>query len=140
MKDTDIIKALECCRNAERENASKHCLDCPAAQWDIPLESEETDCIDSLLTRTLHLVARQKAEIERLQGFADNMEYCANHALDDLEKEKAEAIKEFAERLKGKIHDSIYRYWNDRCGGYYLAEDVDVDIDVLVDEMVGERE
>lgn len=45
----------------------------------------------------------QNAEIERLEGFAANMEYCANHALDDLEKEKAEAIKEFKKKLWAKL-------------------------------------
>ena len=72
------------------------------------------------------------SEIERLQGFADNMEYCANHALDDLEKEKAEAIKEFAERLKEKAFpdDSI------SCEMVVYAEN----IDNLVKEMAGERE
>lgn len=44
-------------------------------------------------------------------------------------------VKEFAERLKHTIHQSVYQYWNTPDGGYYLAEDVDDDIDTLVEEM-----
>ena len=53
---------------------------------------------------------------------------------------RVEAIKEFAERLKHTIHQSVYQYWNTPDGGYYLAEDVDDDIDSLVEEMTERKD
>lgn len=63
--------------------------------------------------------------------------------LEDYEQFKRsieiEAIKEFAEMLKKKISDSVYNYWNTNDCGYYLAEDVDGDIDNLVSEMTEQK-
>lgn len=47
-------------------------------------------------------------------------------------------IKEFAERLKENITKSIDNYWNNNANGYYLAEDVLDEIDILVKEMIGD--
>jgi hypothetical protein len=45
-----------------------------------------------------------------------------------------DAIKHFSEDLKKNIDDSINEYWNGDGGGYYLAEDVKPDIDILVSD------
>lgn len=45
-----------------------------------------------------------------------------------------DAIQSFSEDLKKNIDDSINEYWNGDGGGYYLAEDVKSDIDVLVSD------
>ena len=45
-----------------------------------------------------------------------------------------DAIKHFSEDLKKNIDDSINEYWNGDGGGYYLAEDVKSDIDILVSD------
>lgn len=47
-------------------------------------------------------------------------------------------IDEFVRRLKDKIHDSVYQYWNFGSGGYYLAEDCDDDIDCIAEELKSE--
>lgn len=48
---------------------------------------------------------------------------------------KTEAIKEFADKLKNKIQKSIDLYMNNCSNGYFLAEDVPLEIDCLVEEM-----
>lgn len=77
MTDNDVIRALECCSNAEP------CANCPYQK-----QCDETD----LAEIALNLISRQKAEIERLKkGWrADVIETA---------ELKAEAVKEFAERL-----------------------------------------
>lgn len=116
-KKKELIAAFKCC-------AKLDCLSCPFIR--------DFESCDRLEESILDFINCQNAEIERLEGFADNMEYCANHALDDLEKEKAEAIKEFAERLKEKAFpdDSI------SCEMVVYVEN----IDNLVKEMVGEHD
>ena len=83
MTDNDIIKALECC----------------GAGWDgcepCPLCNYDGDCLESIVGDILNLITRQKAEIERLKATVDSFT-----DIGKLYSEiKAEAIKEFAERL-----------------------------------------
>ncbi len=97
MTDNEIIKALECC--------SKNPNDSVCYESKCPLFGQK--CIDVLPKNALSLINRQKTEIKSLQerdvilrGTVD----CQKAKIDELEsndyKLKAEAIKEFAERLK----------------------------------------
>jgi hypothetical protein len=106
MTDNEIVKALEYCG----------CAECMAI---------------------IDLINRQKAEIERLRK--DNEYILMQHRFqrrpggdcwnDVIEKAKAEAIKEFAERLKEKA-------WN---GMWEIIAHVDVDdIDRIAKEMTEE--
>ncbi len=70
------------------------------------------------------LINRQKAEIEEYQKHIDNDIIYVNRV-------KAEAYKEFAEKLKGKIDLSVFG-----SRGYAISIN---DIDNLVKEMVGEN-
>jgi hypothetical protein len=93
MIDNDIIKALECCIK------SSHFGEC--FENKCPMVSEEgcsgwTD--DKLLKDALDLINRQKAEIERLQKA-----YLMYEETSGLKKARAEAITEFAERLKLRL-------------------------------------
>lgn len=45
-------------------------------------------------------------------------------------------VRQMQKKLKEKIHKSVYQYWNENDGGYYLAEDVDDDIDQIAEEMI----
>ena len=72
-------------------------------------------------------INRQKAEIERLKGWQDLLK-AEKHSLI-----KAEAIKEFAERLKNKL-TACSKTIDGECE--YLI--CDYDIDNLVKEMVGD--
>ena len=82
MTDNEIIKALECCANGK-------CFECGFFDE----ASEEEPCQDVATRNALSLINRQKAEIERLN----------NHIADVGKKVKADAVKEFAERLKAKF-------------------------------------
>ena len=104
MTDNEFIKALECCAKGD-------CSMCP-------LNYGSPTCIKTLVTNALDLINRQKAEIERLREYEEirpigcpncsrgnfsNSKYCS-HCGTQLQGKKndirAEAIKEFAERLK----------------------------------------
>lgn len=114
MTDNEIIKALECCTN----EGFQDCENCP-------LNKPHQPCKKTLLPQiTLNLVNRQKAEIERLEGWQDLLK-AEKHSLI-----KAEAVKEFAERLK-KMHR------NNKTSVVSLVTVFD-NINNLVKEMVGE--
>ena len=113
MKDSDIIKALECCLEL-------NCKECPC--W-----AEEVDacCYGINEDVLLDLIKRQQAEIEKLRGW-ENLLKAEKHSLI-----KAEAIKEFTKRLKKEAHEY-------ECRQGYLICAVEVeDIDDLIKEMVG---
>ncbi len=109
MTDNDIIKALDICGHLES------CADCQFGD----LEGIDK-CMHTLYLNALDLIKRQKAHIEtmesnlkfvrgtatrlideneRLTKAIDNYEAC----LVSVEKIKANAIKEFAERLKAYL-------------------------------------
>ena len=122
MTDNEIIKALECCLDYS-------CLICPCEKGASIL------CIDDLHQYALDLINRQKAEIERLEEAIGQRE-ADIEMFTDIGKMyselKAEAIKEFAERLKDETFKINY------CGSVYNVVDID-DIVNLVKEMVGEK-
>lgn len=135
MTDNEIIKALECCTDESYEN----CSECPYS----------TDTLSckrlKLLEDSLDLINRQKAEIERLKSANDEKfrqwdmlaektkQHYANLYEEAKDILKAEAYKEFAERLneKAQIADCFDSY-NMVVGTYF--------IDSLLKEMVGEEE
>ena len=100
------------------------------------------------LQSALDIITRQKAEIERLKEHLKEVCSCY-HRMESLynlkckeldisdrllERNKSEAIKEFAERLKEK---SFYCARTDGKDNFMVLE---MDIDNIVKEMVGERE
>lgn len=111
LEDNEIIKALDCCQKED-------CCGCSYFH--------KEECTNFLTKDALNLINRQKAEIERLE----NLERNVYETVDELRnKIKAEAVKEFAERLKEKERPA-----------FPLAMVIDVyEIDNLVKEMVGEN-
>lgn len=104
MTDNEIIKALEYCNTDVRENT------CPKCAF-----YKKHRCSTLMLNAVSDLLNRQKAEIERLKAENKSIRYCYeqekfyNDTLaESCEKNckhfnmttRAEAIKEFAERLK----------------------------------------
>ena len=93
MNDNDIIKALEC-HIGKDKGRCKHCA----------FTVEGCDCLSTLHFALSDLINRQKAEIERLQAEYNDLvlsELELNKPfMDFVNKEKSEAIKEFAERVK----------------------------------------
>lgn len=120
MKPEEIKKALECCAKAKtNEDCQK--LKCPffdnAIQMCGVVNSEQV-----LLANTLDLINQYEAEIEKLEKETKNF-----GLIGKLYSEiKAEAIKEFAERLKE-------RYWQE--DGCWLNYEICDDIDNLLKEM-----
>ena len=139
MTDNEIIKALELCGT----NDHCHTLNCPFGRK----ESWDNPCQSIAIKYALDLITHQKAEIERLEREVNNLESTQEippeekyfidtkaakliALLEDVNKStdiiKAEAVKEFAERLK--------RTDLALCGTV-IWDDF---IDNLVKEMVGE--
>ena len=111
MTANEIIKAFRCCYLNEDE-----CEDCPCFK-----DGYCTDVGDvfNIVKQILDLINRQKAEIERL--------------LQKLQQPQADAIKEFAEKLKEEKY-----YGSDAIGYGTWAVEV-ADIDNLVKEMTGDN-
>ena len=82
MTTEELVKALECCKH-NAGNCPDHC----------PLRYD-VECTNTIASNALDLINRQKAEIEELREivFMDRTEA--------IKRLKAEAVKEFAERLK----------------------------------------
>ena len=88
LTDSEIVKALECCVNWKKEG---DCAKCPAYE-------RPSFCIKEVRTRSLDLINRLQAENESKQATIDSFT-----DIGKLYSEiKAEAYKEFAERLKEK--------------------------------------
>lgn len=95
-----------------------------------------TSSVSKTLKSTLDLITRQQAEIERLKTenshYAELEQGCYVTGVKNI---KAEAYKEFAERLKTEYAKGMS--WFKKKESYY----VDVgDIDNLVKEMVGDSD
>lgn len=87
-------------------------------------------------------IARQQREIEQWKEEANKYQNLWCTAVDDIEKVKAKAAKDFAERLKENISDDCHIVSNEGeyVGVGYDCTDVIHCIDNLVKEMVGEKE
>ena len=119
MTDNEIIKALELCIRGDKGDCSL----CPMKDDDC--------CKYDILTESLDLIIRKKAEIERLHIEAEYWEAEAKEARADIDQAVAEAIKEFAERLKR----TPFRGLIDGGIGFVIHKD----IDNLVKEMTEEQ-
>ena len=108
MTDNEIIKALECCINGK-------CSECPLRAM---------ACSEKVAMAFANdLINRQKAEIERLEKHTEMY-----HEL------RAEAVKEFAEKVKQKTLAMVFS------PDVLSFEDYCECIDNLVKEMVGDTE
>ena len=133
MTDNEIIKALECCQVAETIS------DCDGMECPCLCDGEcmlycrsKRDGTDGILAElckeALSLINRQKKKIELLN--LENLQMIAS-----IKHLKAEAIKEFAERLEKKL----FPYGMPDNGNYGInAKAVKVALDKVVKEMVGE--
>ena len=102
MTEKEIIKGLACCSNASWSS----CHDCPCRE-----KQFQNHCAFTLSGDALDLIKRQQAEIEELEAEIDKQyEQAEADILGNLpqggaschwciDKHKAYAIKEFAERL-----------------------------------------
>ena len=122
MTDNEIIKALEC-----HKNETNSCIVCPYSY-------SMRGCSLTMASDALDLINRQKAEIERLQEVTENLQYEYDLMRQEKAVVEAEAIKEFAERLKDYyIKDKRYKRPHASTMIIFLFDL----IDKLVKEMVG---
>ena len=119
MTDKEIIQALQMCHLQGVTSECKGCFyrECPDG------------CIENMQKDALDLIKQQQAEIEKLQIRLRK----ERHQFADLSKMyseiRAEAIKEFAERLKEHLKGN---------GGLYCVTTMNAKFDNLVKEMVGD--
>ena len=93
LTDAEIIKALECCGNI----VDSTCKGC------VYHETYNASCVVRLMRDALDLINRQKAEIESLKHRKTELQIRNQ----ELQHEKSEAIKEFAEIIKGVVECDI---------------------------------
>ena len=132
--EEEIIKALGICVDkATKLICRDTCKDCPY--------HHDLLCMFSVKSDALNLIRKQQAEIERLKcetgkllpkncPYAMQME--VSNKLETIIR--AEAVKEFAERLKEMKYESIE--WAHGEHPYVVEES---DIDNLVEEMAGDK-
>lgn len=137
MNDNDIIKALNhCCGNDKHDDK---CTEEKCYQVVLP-EMRDGDlrwCRQWLIKDALDLIKRQQAEIERLKEenkhhiktVAENERRALDVTLEEIEKARAEAIKEFAKEFRSH-YDDYEDYEN------IYAHHIRDDIDFLVEEMI----
>ena len=138
MTDNEIVKALECCADL-----SSDCDNCAYRTNDYT-----NDCIVIMSKDALDLIKRQKAEINkltyqvnRLKKYDEERDIRLHARL--TANARAEAIKEFAERLHCHCESIINEPWNEKvypnswACAYQEFEDV---VDNLVKEMVGDTQ
>ena len=94
MTDNEIIKALERCSSKEYDA----CCGCPYA-----VEFSCGECTAENAKDVVDIINRQKAEIERLKAEVDKVNHDYILLCSDVAENRAEAIKDFAERLKAKF-------------------------------------
>lgn len=123
MNDTEIIKALECCKVARLKQDCLN-LNCPfATEYGCNTNDEE------LRNVALDLIVRQSAEIERLRTVVEETETVYYAQIDKVRRVRKETIQEMIARLKG-ITDISYAAYGE--SAYRVFEH---DLNVLLDEM-----
>lgn len=128
MTDNDIIKALECCCK------NNNCEGCP-----LDFLTFSSQCASELAIKSLDLITRQQAEIERLNALVKTKNKLIERLDQSISYAYDRAIKEFAERLKEHINNchSISDEGEYVCYDCACANVTNC-IDNLVKEMVGE--
>ena len=119
MTDNEIMQALKCLCGDEIP-----CKDCA-------YKSDAFACRRMTAIDALELIRRQQKEIERLKIEKQSLRSAAVSYKIHYNKARAEAIKEFAERLKDNLQ------WDSGYDDKFAFEN---DIDVLVKEMAGDAE
>ena len=139
MTDEQIVKALERCGNIGL------CRDCPYYHFN---SKRGLGCHNNLMLDALDLIKRQQAEIEELKKVGnkidslglvatliDQRERLARAKNEWERKVRAEAVREFAERLTDRICESIEKSMDNPNGADYFITDVYTDIDNIAREM-----
>ena len=134
MTDNEIIKALECCTSDKctcSECSYEYTKHIKNEEFEVMSNGKSYDewsCDEWLKCDLLDLINRQQAEIVKLQKYHDDMENAIYSFREDQAEVKffkgrirAEAVKEFAERLKMRMErkytvygrEYVFRHIND---------------------------
>ncbi len=133
MTDTEIIKALECCKNDDCDNCPNAFVNCYSnlAGYSLDLINrlqarvEKCEKVERFADKT---IATQKAEIERLNKCRkEEVEKLMFETDKVITEAKVEAVKEFAEIVKANKR-KLFNY-------IYSSKGFDEQIDNLVKEM-----
>ena len=125
LTDSEIVKALELCVSAPFCGEK---TDCPYKGID--------DCVKKHTLDALDLINRLQAENERLK---DDNEYLQDRRWKELSYVKAEAYKEFAERLHEYINGIIERHEMPMFPfSVAFVSGIETKIDNLLKELVGD--
>ena len=95
MTESEIIKALECCCDRKTIRCIKEC----------PLRDFDGECYTAIKCDILALLNRKNAEIEKKDKIIESYAFQYGTVRDKdgiIAEARAEAIKEFAERVKRK--------------------------------------
>ena len=131
LTDEDIISSLEVIAT------TRNCDECKIrnCKWGT------CNCSQITANAALDLINRQKAEIERLQKEVNLVSIQFQDLQERTNEVKAEAYKEFAERLKNKIiSDTAYGCDASQHTGYYDYQIKIGDIPEYIDNLVKEYE
>ena len=125
LTDEQIKRALECCAKGNMDDA---CPECPLVDYD--------GCMEHLVVYLAELINRLQAENERLESLnnrlGDDVDLKIKYIYEleeRLKTVKAEAYKEFAERIKLEFY-----YEFDELIPSIMADK----IDNIVNELIGE--
>ncbi len=94
MTEAEIMQALECCGD---EEGLRWCTECPY------YDKENDICQEDLHRDALDLINCKNAEVERLEALSKHHQTLINMLNEGIAEARAEAIKEFAERVKDKM-------------------------------------
>lgn len=120
MTDSEIIKALEYCAQP-----IPICKECPCYDPHVPYP-----CADQLKWAALNLIDSQKAEIEKLNTENQSLRSAATSYKIHYNKARAEAVREFAEKLKNNLTKNFLI-------PYVIVSEI---VDNTLKEMVGDTE
>lgn len=97
LTEAEIMKALECCKKRE-------CCDCPR----VGKFENVFLCYADLTHYSLNLINRKNAEIERLTVTMNAFGLGMKRESERADSARAEAIKEFAERVKEEMKPTLF--------------------------------
>lgn len=139
MTPDEIKKALKCCKQPV---GSGSCNKCPFDYQRIKkLGATDKSCTQLMFDCVLEYINQLEAEVESItekfecqQQVYSDLHYIIQSHAEEIKIVKSEAIKEFAEKLKGKL---FYE-----CGDINFSETCEIRriVDNLVKETVGETD
>jgi hypothetical protein len=133
----ELRDAIALIRELTEENERLRGVGLPDYSTYIRLSDAKTAIMAYIGEQTVSKYASQvecKAARSGAEGAMNELDYITPAQVAPV----ADTVRKMQDRLKAKIHDSVYQYWNFGSGGYYLAEDVDEDIDQIAKEIMEE--